>query len=159
LVHAARNGNDLRLVLMKSHVTGFTLIETLIVMAIVGVLAALAYPGFVAQVQQTRRADALSALMQVEAAQARFRSNASRYGTLVEIGVAATSAAGHYVLQATDNTADGFVAVAVAAGAQTHDATCRYIRINVVGGNTTYQSGPDATAANPIADNQKCWSL
>jgi type IV pilus assembly protein PilE len=158
-VHTASNCDGVRLMLTPSRVEGFTLIEALVVMVIVGILAALAYPSFVAQVQQTRRADALTALMQVESAQARFRSNSSRYGTLSEIGVAGTSAAGHYLLQASDNTSDGFIAVAVASGAQAHDAACRYIKINVAGGNTIHRSGPDPTVANPDADNQKCWSL
>jgi type IV pilus assembly protein PilE len=158
-VHPGRRRDRMRHMLIRSHVRGFTLVETMIVIVIAGVLAALAYPSFVAQVQQTRRADALTALVQIESAQARFRSNGSRYGTLAEIGVASTSAAGHYLLQATDNTADGFSVLAIAAGAQTHDVACRYIELDVAGATTTYRSGPDTSVANRDSDNQKCWSL
>jgi type IV pilus assembly protein PilE len=158
-VHPARHRDGVRPVLTRSRTRGFTLVETMIVIVIVGLLAALAYPSFVAQLQQTRRADALTALVQIESAQARFRSNSSRYGTLAEIGVASTSAAGFYGLQAANNTADGFTALAVAAGAQMHDTACRYLKLDVAGANTTYRSGPDASVANPDSDNQKCWSL
>jgi len=46
-------------------VKGFTLIELMIVVAVVGVIAALAYPSYVDSVRKGRRSDAQSALMEV----------------------------------------------------------------------------------------------
>ncbi len=47
----------------NSHTTGFTLIELMIVVVVLGVIAAIAFPSYTNQVQQTRRADATSALL------------------------------------------------------------------------------------------------
>lgn len=47
----------------KKFVTGFTLIELMIVVAIVSIIAAVAYPSYTASVTKTRRADAKGALM------------------------------------------------------------------------------------------------
>jgi len=42
---------------------GFTLIEIMITVAIVAILASIAYPGYVSQVRKTRRSDAVAALL------------------------------------------------------------------------------------------------
>jgi type IV pilus assembly protein PilE len=60
---------------------GFTLIELLITIAIIGILASIAYPSYQGSVLKTRRAEGKSALMQLMIAQERYYSQHNTYKT------------------------------------------------------------------------------
>ncbi len=60
---------------------GITLIELLIVIVIVGVLAAVAIPMYTGYMQRARRVDAKTALEQLRAAQEMFRAERGSYST------------------------------------------------------------------------------
>ena len=62
---------------------GITLIELLVVILIVGVLAAIAIPGYTSYLQRARRADAKTALEQVRAAQEMRRAERGSYETSI----------------------------------------------------------------------------
>src|SRR4051794_3778490 len=87
---------------------GVTAIELLITVAMVGILAALAYPSFRGAIDKARRSDAIGALMLAQLAQERWRANQTAYGSLGDIGVAATSSAGHYLLQVVSAGPTGY---------------------------------------------------
>jgi len=53
---------------------GFTLIELMIVVAIVGIISAIAYPSYNQHIVRSKRSDAMSALMLASQAMERFRS-------------------------------------------------------------------------------------
>jgi type IV pilus assembly protein PilE len=58
---------------------GFTLTELLIAVAIVGILAAIAYPSYLEQIRKSRRADAEAVLMQAAQFMERIYSEAGCY--------------------------------------------------------------------------------
>ena len=66
---------------MKNRITelerGFTLLELMIVVAIVGILAAIAIPSYQQQIQKSRRADVMDGLTDCAAVQARNFSSKS----------------------------------------------------------------------------------
>ena len=139
--------------------TGFTFVELLAAMSVAGVLSGLAWPSFQGALQKTRRADALVALTAAQAAQERWRFNQRSYGSLAQIGVAATTGGGHYTLAVLEAEADRYVLQAAAVGAQVGDRACRVLRLTVDGAMVTRSSGPDDSFVNDAAANRRCWGL
>lgn len=73
--------------------SGFSLIELMIVVAIVGILAAIAYPSYQEQVRQSRRAEAQAVLLEAAQFMERFFTVNSRYHqTTAGVAVALPSA-------------------------------------------------------------------
>ena len=138
---------------------GFTLIELLFSVTIAGLLSSVAYPAYQGTVQKVRRSDALVALMDLQMAQERFRSNNVAYGSLAELRSRATSPSGHYQLDVQTPTDAGFVVLATAAGSQRSDTACGVLRLTVDGANVSYASGSDGNVGNNSAANKRCWSL
>jgi type IV pilus assembly protein PilE len=136
---------------------GFTLVEMMIAVAVAGVLSGVALPSFQGVLHQSRRSEALVAMMQVQAAQERWRSNHRSYGSLADIGIATTTSGGHYTLQVADAGEEGYDVLATAAGTQSRDATCRVLRLRLDGATVSQASGTDALVANPPAKNRRCW--
>ena len=58
---------------------GFTLIEVMVVVIIVGILTAIAYPSYQHAVRKTKRAEGRAALMQIMQQEERYYSHATTY--------------------------------------------------------------------------------
>ena len=145
--------------IVNKRCAGFTLIEMLCTVSVVGVLSSLAYPAYQGTVAKTRRADALAATQAAQAAQERYRAGSPAYGSISEIGASAVSPGGHYRLSVVDPTATGYTLLAVATGSQAGDAACRVLKLTADGANLAYSSGDNDSTGNDASANRRCWNL
>ncbi|MGH8158331.1 MAG: type IV pilin protein [Rhodanobacter sp.] len=140
---------------------GFTLIELMIVVAIVAILAAIAIPAYQKQILQSRRTSAKTALLDLSGREERYYAANNTYdASLSDLGYAATGGAlqvpnssneDYYsvaiaVTAAAGTTPASYVATAVPVNSQAADATggCGTYSITDLGvqGNTGTNTGP-----------------
>jgi len=117
---------------------GFTLIELMITVAIVGVLASIAYPSYTAFVTQSNRTEGQRALLRFANLQEQYFVDYRTYGNLMVLGKASTTVHYDTSIAASDLTATTFIIKATAKNSQANnDAACSPLTINEVG-----QKGP-----------------
>ena len=111
--------------------TGVTLIELMMVMVVVGILAAIALPSYRGYVMRASRADAKAATLSMAGALERCftRFNAYDNAGCAIVTTNVPSGDGHYLLSA-NVTASTFLVTAVPQGPQTADTGCGDFRLN-----------------------------
>lgn len=128
---------------------GVTLMELMIAVAIVGLLAAIAYPSYERQVQRTRRAEGKAVLLdtgqRLERCYTRF--NAYNHADC-DVALPRTSPEGWYVISAEALAAGSFALLATPQNAQTRDTTCGVLRYTSAGGQGSL---------GVAADANNCW--
>lgn len=109
---------------MRSN-SGITLMEVLIVIAIVGILAAVAVPIYTGYTQRARRADAKTALEQLRAAEEMWRAEKGIYtGNLTALQTTMSAPAntvGYYNITLLSPTNTTFTGTATPLGSQATD--------------------------------------
>lgn len=119
--------------------TGFSLIEVIIAVAILGIIAAIAIPSYSAYMNKTRRVEAVTLLSEIAGEQQRFFTENNRYATtLTEMGYPAAtelSENGFYSASVTASAGTSYTLTAapVAGEPQENDTDCGSFTINSAG--------------------------
>ena len=125
---------------------GFTLIELMIVVAIVAIILAVALPGYQQQVLKTKRSLARGELLEVVARQEQYFVNNKQYATdLTNLGYptngygidddtnAVALGAGLYNISLASATTTAFTLEADPTGGQTRDTRCGKLTLSSTG--------------------------
>ena len=127
---------------MRKHMRGITLIELMIVVVIVSILAAFAYPNYQEFTARAKRNEARAALLRLATNQERFYLNNNTFtATLSDVGFgSAITETGYYQLAITSADASNFTATATYRHGGKEASTCLTFTIDGRGSKT---SDPD----------------
>jgi len=132
---------------MKSRQNGFTLIEVMIAVAIVAILASVAYPAYQDQLEKGRRADGKALLtnmsQQLERCYTKFGSYNNALCT-VRDGLPQDSEDQFYTVTPAGITATTYNLVAVPQGIQANDTTCANLSLDQAGVQAFTGSGTES---------------
>lgn len=135
---------------------GFTLTEMMIVIAIIGIISAFAYPSYVEQVRKSKRSDAKIALQQIAQRQeSNFIKNYTYGASLTALGYAADtipSPEDNYQITVSAATATSYTlqATPTSGSSQAQDSKCANFTLDHMGRRVAKDSGGAVTT-------DKCW--
>lgn len=150
---------------------GFTLIELMIVVAVISLLAAIAYPSYVEQIRKTRRSDAKTALLETAQVLERCFTEFNVYNrpSIPTPGCPAVNAAGtgllapaytlseegYYIISAGTLTSTVFTLLATPTGGQADENNAG--KSNTCGVFSYSQTGAKGVSGGSITDPTICW--
>jgi type IV pilus assembly protein PilE len=139
----------------RCHTAGFTLIESLVCMAIIGALMGLALPRLELHWQKIRRQDAQNSLMQLHLRQMQWRGLHAQYAsTLSELNWVGThSISKHYHLSLQSSNTHGYILHATPVGLQSRDATCSSMSLRISENSRVLATSNESL----LNDTEACW--
>jgi len=129
---------------MKSSNYGFTLIEVMIAVAVVAIIASIAFPAYRDQLEKGRRADGKALLTNMSQQLERCYTKFGRYNHAecsVQNGGSQTSDDTFYTVNVAGVAATTYSLTAVPQGVQAADTTCANLTIDQAGQQTYSGTG------------------
>ena len=108
-------------------ITGMTLTELMITVAIVGIISAVAIPSYLTHMQSSRRSDAQVSLLQLQLQQENYRLENSSYGSTSDITMPTSD---YYTFTVSGASATAYTLTATAKSSQTSDTGCTTLTLD-----------------------------
>lgn len=131
---------------------GFTLIELMIVVAIIGVIAAVAIPSYQDSVRKSKRSEAMSALEKLAAAEEKYFTRNNQYtSSFADLsGQTSSAAGGNYTMSIALSAVGGvnnmgYTLTATTTGGQAGDTNCKTFTLNHLGERASKNSSNTVT--------------
>src|SRR3990167_2671933 len=140
---------------------GFTLIELVITMAIISILASIAYPSYLDYITRLRRHDGQTALLELANQMEQYYANNNTYKTATiatgnssDIQSSNTTPEGWYRLIITEQSDTNYTLQATAINAQAkNDEPCQHLTFNSIGEKGPAK-GSDESSKGALS---RCW--
>lgn len=134
---------------------GFTLLELMIVVAVIAILATIALPTFSEYIRKGKRSEGAATIGDIQLREERYRADNPTYGSMTDLfGTAALATSfnsnkQYYSVSVASNTATGYIVTATRKGDLATDPKCGNLIM-------TYSAG---TAAKSVSsgDSDYCW--
>lgn len=144
------------------HLKGFTLIELMIVVVVIGILASIAYPSYVEHVKKSRRADGKAGLLSLQQAQEKYRANCPQYASGIHASTYTCVSGGNHNLVGSTTSPNGYYNLSIAAsGASTYTVTATYTGIQTSDTNcktlSITQAGVKSSTKSDDTASTGCW--
>lgn len=130
----------------RAHSRGFSLIDHLLSMAVLGVATSLALPTYQESLARAEREDAIFRLLTLREAQETYRQRHGRYAHELKLLSMPDRGEGAFALSMVTVDANGYILRATARDPKGQDGGCQQLSLSVLGGKAS--AGPSAHCWN-----------